>query len=302
MAKAKATHQTREQAITEGAQSALIFVNNNSKEFAEDFFAIEREDMRLKAELKELRESSNLKYFKEKLTNTQHIAPWITNQIPKLLRLSPGEAAAQVVQFIHSAKECGLMEGDLVTMMGEAEASKSTARGDHGQGSVFDKTSEGQRRGGTKAQPKPVEQKEEPAAPKPSEGIPAAEALKMFEAARDAAVEKYAAVKTEKGYEGKGRKPKEVKAAEVEMEEAERKVVEAKAQADAVTAPVVAAEKDAEFEGAAPEGQTAEAGADGGIVDDPEGEPEPVQAAAPPPPRQEGAARPRATGRIHLVH
>lgn len=144
-----------------------------------------------------------------------------TIQIMKILDKvgKPGDRAAVLTQVGLLSKDVGYCDKDLVSLAQEAEATAGQQGDD--QGSVFDKTSEGERRGGKDAQPKHVEPKEAAPAPAPTPGIDLTEALAKYEEAA-------------KGWSGKGRKPKALVQAAAELEAAEKaneehKAAEAKA-------------------------------------------------------------------------
>lgn len=121
-----------------------------------------------------------------------------------------GDRAAVLTQVNVLSEDCGYTDKDLVTLAEEAKAQAGQQRDD--QGSVFDQTSEGQRRGGKDVQPKHVAEKPAETAPAPTPGLSYDEIVKGYEEANAA----YQA----KG--GKGRKPKAL--------------VEAKAALDAANA------------------------------------------------------------------
>lgn len=130
-----------------------------------------------------------------------------TLKILKILDGVPaaGDRAAILTQVFVLSKDKGDLDKDLVTLAQEAEAAAGQQADD--QGSVFDKTSEGERRGGSDAQPQHVEQPAEHVGPAPTPGIPLDQALAAFEAANA-------------NYKGKGRKPKALIQAEKDLEEA----------------------------------------------------------------------------------
>jgi hypothetical protein len=117
-----------------------------------------------------------------------------------------GDRAAVITQVNLLSKDVGYVDKDLVTLAQEAEA--TAGQGSADQGSVFDKTSEGQRRGGKDAQPKHVAQPAAASGPAPTPGIPLDEALKQLEA--------YNAANPPK----RGAKPAERKRLEALVEEA----------------------------------------------------------------------------------
>lgn len=120
---------------------------------------------------------------------------------------APGERAAILTQVSLLSQSVGYMDKDLVSLAQDAAASAGQQRDD--QGSIFDKTSEGQRRGGSEAQPKHLEQKVEAAGPAPTPGLPLDEALRLFEAA-----------KAEACWNGRGFMPKALKPHKAAVDEA----------------------------------------------------------------------------------
>lgn len=135
-----------------------------------------------------------------------------------------GDRAAVLTRVNLLSKDIGYVDKDLVTLAQEAEA--TAGQGSADQGSVFDSTTTGQRQGGTAAQPRTTaEMAATNAGPAPTPGIPLDEALKKYEAAKEA-------------WSGKGRKPKALVEAAQAVEEAEK----AKLEADAAATPVAAAD------------------------------------------------------------
>lgn len=130
-----------------------------------------------------------------------------------------GDRAAVITRVNLLSKDVGYVDKDLVTLAQEAEA--TAGQGSADQGSVFDKTTTGQRQGGAAAEPRHVQQDAAPAGPAPTPGIPLEEALKNYEAAKEA-------------WSGKGRKPKALLEAAKIVEDAEK----AKLEADAANVPV----------------------------------------------------------------
>lgn len=130
-----------------------------------------------------------------------------------------GDRAAVITRVNLLSKDVGYVDKDLVTLAQEAEA--TAGQGSADQGSVFDKTTTGQRQGGAAAEPRHVQQDAAPAGPAPTPGIPLDEALARYEEAN-------------KAWSGKGRKPKALIEAGKAVEEAEK----AKLEAEAAAAPV----------------------------------------------------------------
>lgn len=140
-----------------------------------------------------------------------------------------GDRAAVITQVNLLSKDVGYVDKDLVTLAQEAEA--TAGQGSADQGSVFDKTTTGQRQGGASAEPRHVPQDAAPAGPAPTPGIPLDEALRAYEAANAA-------------WGGKGRKPKAVTEAAKVVEAAEK----AKLEAEAAAGNPPTSEPDAEFD------------------------------------------------------
>ncbi len=135
-----------------------------------------------------------------------------TTQIMKILDKvqAAGDRAAILTQVGLLSKDVGYVDKDLVTLAQEAESSAGQQQDD--QGSVFDRTSEGQRRGGKDAQPKQDEAKGDQLPPHvPTRGISLDEARKQLEAYLDASNRRGKA----------GRKPEEQKRLEEQVKQAE---------------------------------------------------------------------------------
>jgi DNA-binding protein H-NS len=140
-----------------------------------------------------------------------------------------GDRAAVITQVNLLSKDVGYVDKDLVTLAQEAEA--TAGQGSADQGSVFDKTTTGQRQGGTAAEPRHVQQDAAPASPAPTPGIPLDEALARYEEAN-------------KAWSGRGRKPKALIEAGKAVEDAEK----AKLEAEAAAGNPPTSEPDAEFD------------------------------------------------------
>lgn len=150
-----------------------------------------------------------------------------TLQIMKILDKvkTSGDRAAILTQVGVLSKSVGYLDKDLVSLAEDAEKSAGQQAAD--QGSVFNNTSEGQRRGGKDAQPKHVEQTAAPAGPAPTPGIPLDEALARFEEAKAK-------------WSGKGRKPKAMVEAQAALDAAQAEVdarLAAEGEAERAAAP-----------------------------------------------------------------
>ena len=168
-----------------------------------------------KEAVSETKEEIGLKAHEKRLTKVFGISK-VTLRIMKLLDgvKKHGDRAAVLTQVNVLSEDLGYCDKDLVTLAEEAKASAGQQRDD--TGSIFDNTSEGQRRGGTDAEPRLTIATPIAAEPAPTPGIPLSEALAAYEAAKEA-------------WSGKGRKPKTLKEAEAAVEAAEKAEVERQA-------------------------------------------------------------------------
>lgn len=149
---------------------------------------------------KEVGSSETLK----RLTGTYGLKPQAIKTINILAEMDATNRSAALRQIINHGED----EGWIIPDLFDAGAIGVGSNDEAGETAGFDKTGEGGRRGGAKAEPRTVEQMAESHAPAETPGIPLAEAERRLE--------EYRAKNPPK----RGAKPKELKALEADVEAA----------------------------------------------------------------------------------
>lgn len=149
---------------------------------------------------KEVGSSETLK----RLTGTYGLKPQAIKMINVLSEMDATNRSAALRQIINHGED----EGWIIPDLFDAGAIGVGSNDEAGETAGFDKTGEGGRRGGAKAEPRTVEQMAESHTPTETQAVPLDEALKQLEAYRAANPPK------------RGAKPKELKALEAAVEAA----------------------------------------------------------------------------------
>lgn len=189
---------TAAEEIRMGVANACLMMPGTAEKRAEEINTLHTLKDREKELVAQAKEEAGVKEHEKRLNKVFGISKKAVKVMEMLDKEKPGDRAAILTQVGVLAMSCGYLDKDLVTLAQEAEASAGQQRDD--TGSIFDNTSEGQRRGGADAQPKPVEQKAQPVLQAPTPGLPLDEAERRFEEAKAAA-----------GWKGKGFLPKALK-------------------------------------------------------------------------------------------
>jgi hypothetical protein len=173
---------TANEEIRMGIANACLMMPQKSEDRRDALNELYHRQEREKELVAEARDEAGVKEQMKRLHKVHGVAK-ATTQIMKILDkvAAAGDRAAVLTQVGLLSKDVGYVDKDLVTLAQEAEATAGQQADD--QGSVFDNTSEGQRRGGATAQPKPVEAKGvDLPAHVSTPGVPLDEALKQLEA------------------------------------------------------------------------------------------------------------------------